>query len=326
MRLSISKINIKPSQFVNYLQVDSTGKSRQTSFFDRVPPSDTKHHGLISKKANKRVSTAIDWLIYLAKDKPLKKKSDGRDFMFKVNFITLTLSSKQVHSDNCIKSELLNQFLTELRTKWKCRHYLWRAEAQQNGNIHFHIASDVFIPWRDLRTSWNRIQNKLGYVDRFREKTGLSDPNSTDIHSVNKVRNLASYLAKYCGKNSKGFTMLTTLAGSVHAKPKYWLTYKPVKWKRQMAVFRQIHGKLWGLSQDLGRYKAASCEVRGRVEEEMNWLEKRFPKQVKHVSMASIYLFTIPELIKVGCTAIASKLNNYVSQLVNPPPSEAFCV
>src|SRR3972149_9919788 len=135
----------------------------------------------------------------------------------RITFITLTLPSNQIHTDNVIKSKCLNQLLIEMSRYHKVEQYIWRAEKQKNGNIHFHILADRYIFWSDIRNRWNRIVNKLGYVDRYKDEqkkfhkdgfqvrqelTGKwtvesskkafikgkrlnwNDPNSTDIHSI----------------------------------------------------------------------------------------------------------------------------------------------
>lgn len=151
-----------------------------------------------------------------------------------LKFITLTLASEQQHEDRVIKFELLNQFLTELRTKFSMHHYIWKAEKQKNGNIHFHIIVDVYIKYSQIREIWNRIQNKLGYVDRFKnnivalgfdhyvaramennssltlsqcrarwrkgQETNWENPPSTEIRQVEKVRKIGAYFAKYFSK------------------------------------------------------------------------------------------------------------------------------
>ncbi|GAH86291.1 unnamed protein product, partial [marine sediment metagenome] len=55
--------------------------------------------------------------------------------------------------------------------------YVWRAEKQENGNIHFHFIVDNFIPWNELRNTWNRIQQNLGYISRFSEAQRLKHIN-----------------------------------------------------------------------------------------------------------------------------------------------------
>jgi hypothetical protein len=49
---------------------------------------------------------------------------------------------------------------------------------------------------------WNRILDKHGLLLAFEKKHGHKNPNSTDVHSVRQVENLAAYLAKYLSKNS----------------------------------------------------------------------------------------------------------------------------
>lgn len=111
-------------------------------------------------------------------------------------FVTVTLSSRQIHCDKTIKRECLNHFLIYLKRNYGVVNYIWKAELQDNGNIHYHILTDKYIPWQELRDLWNSAQNRLGYVDMFQH----DNPNSTDIHSLRKVKNVMSYVAKYMTK------------------------------------------------------------------------------------------------------------------------------
>jgi hypothetical protein len=113
-------------------------------------------------------------------------------------FITLTLSSRQVHCDKTIKRECLNHFLIYLKRHYGAVNYIWKAELQKNGNIHYHIITDKYIPHQELRELWNMAQNRLSYVDMFEQHR---NPNSTDIHSLKRVRNVMSYVGKYMSKS-----------------------------------------------------------------------------------------------------------------------------
>lgn len=148
-------------------------------------------------------------------------------------FVTLTLSSKQMHSDNYCKRHMLGRFLTEMQRQHGAARYFWRAEPQKNGNIHFHVLLDKHIDWKEIRSTWNKIQADNGYIDEYRKaqkeyhKNGFkarpelfkvwplekqikayaygvrknwSDPNSTDVHSLQKVKNCAAYICKYVSK------------------------------------------------------------------------------------------------------------------------------
>lgn len=318
MLIKLPYVSVKPNYFTTYIHHDCTGDQNFHRYENFKQPTSNVTHGLMSHKANKRVRLAIDWLINISKEKTLSKKGVKTNFNFKLNFVTLTLSSKQKHSDNTIKAVLLNQFLTELRAKHNCSNYLWRAESQRNGNIHFHIVTDVFIPWRVLRTDWNRIQEKLGYCSAFTEKTGKHDPNSTDVHAINQVKNLSAYLAKYCTKNAKGYVVMASMASVQPFRPPFFLNYVHPVLKAKATFYRQIKGKLWGLSQSLSKLKSATKEVANRIEEEIEFLKNRYKTRVRYVDRACVFFFNVNELIAAKCNALAHLFNEYKESIIYP--------
>ena len=98
----------------------------------------------LSWKQAKRIQSYIAWLYYFSKKKEVYCKSTAKKYWFKLNFITLTLSNKQFHDDYYILKNLFEPFIRELRTKKKGLLYVWKAEVQDNGNIHFHINTNYF--------------------------------------------------------------------------------------------------------------------------------------------------------------------------------------
>lgn len=237
--------------------------------------------GKISQVARKKIKKAINYLLLFASDKDVMSKKTGRKYKFKIAFITLTLPSKQIHSDNEIKRECLNQFLIEIKNKYKVDRYVWRAEKQGNGNIHFHIILDKFIHWNDIRNTWNRIVNKLGYVDRYRDnmkefykdgfkvrnellkswsetkqranykmnlETGWNNPNTTDVHSIVKIRNISAYFVKYMTKN----------------KPESDEENNTEKKEDQQ------QGRVWGASKNLQNISGARLTVDSEIERELD--------------------------------------------------------
>jgi hypothetical protein len=139
----------------------------------------------------------------IARTKRVYDIESKKSFKFKVNFITLTLASSQVHSDKDIKTQIFVPFMELLSKGYNMKYYVWRAERQENGNIHFHLVSDKYLPWSDLRNKWNKAQNKLGYLDRFYMKHGHYDANSTDVHSAYDMDSVGGYISKYFSKNEK---------------------------------------------------------------------------------------------------------------------------
>jgi len=148
-------------------------------------------------KVKKYLSTWIESGITISRSH-LKDQLDKVPYF---TFVTLTLPASQEHHDNVIKRKCLVPFISTLQRKFDVWHYFWRAEAQKNGNIHFHLIVDTFIDHSQLRVEWNKCINKLEYVDRFAMKFGHHNPNSTDIHSLKNVNSPASYVIKYCCKS-----------------------------------------------------------------------------------------------------------------------------
>lgn len=238
-------ISISPSKICTYSEVHwSPEKPRRGATFVNLDPnqplnpkfinSERSANGLISNTARKKIYTALDYLLLMSNEKKVKIHKLNKTVKFRICFVTLTLPSKQIHTDNEIKTMCLNSFLIELTRFYQVKNYIWRAEKQQNGNIHFHFIFDKFILYNELRKRWNRIMNKLGYVDRyatsqkewhkngfrprpwlfdhwpikeqynaylFGVKTDWRSPNSTDIHKVRYINNIKAYVSKYLSKN-----------------------------------------------------------------------------------------------------------------------------
>lgn len=245
--------SLRPNQISFYSRPDENYcYARQKIGWKNLENNQNKT-GKLSQNAQKRLRRKIEWMLFTSKKKEISGRvvhgkyqgytthySKGNNYQskiqYKLTFITLTLPSKQIHSDKEIKSKCLNQFLVELRSKFNVKKYIWKAEKQKNGNIHFHILCDRYIQWHALRNLWNRIVNKLGYVNVYQTKMknfykngfrlsnnpldnrpkevqlkafnqGLksdwSNPNSTDIHALYKVKNLSSYMSKYLVKDGE---------------------------------------------------------------------------------------------------------------------------
>jgi hypothetical protein len=91
-------------------------------------------------------------------------------------FLTLTLPVKQLHCDNDIKEQFARfmEYMTGSRERgnsgWNVKNYIWVAETQKNGNIHFHVILDRAILAASVQKEWNRILERLGYITRFRNR------------------------------------------------------------------------------------------------------------------------------------------------------------
>lgn len=269
----------------------------------------------LSPRTIAKIKKAISWLLFLANDKELVSSYHGKTFRYKVTFVTLTLSARQEHDDNEIKKKCLNQFLIEAKKKWSVMNYVWRAESQVNGNIHFHIITDKFIPWSELRDVWNRMQNKLGYVDRYRDemrafhnggfqvrrdllasweykkqirayeqgkKNDWNSPNSTDVHAVWKIKNLPAYMAKYCAKGQK---------------------------------YRKIEGNVWNLSETLSKLDGATAVMDGGMSSEITKLLAEKSRYVMKSDYYTIGFFSEEMLKTPEFSKVYGLLVDYVDEI-----------
>ncbi|MDV7397395.1 hypothetical protein RZS08_38695, partial [Arthrospira platensis SPKY1] len=111
-------------------------------------------------------------------------KHSGKNKKRQLVLLTVTLPSSQVHSDQHIKRHCLVPYMDILKYHYKIQHYFWRAEAQQNGNIHFHIILDRYIPFMDAQDLWNQVIERIGYVTRFARKHNHFKPPTTNIKVI----------------------------------------------------------------------------------------------------------------------------------------------
>lgn len=198
-------IYIRPSYIVSLPEYHGTSKYTSLEFkANQANLLDNTQKGNLSFKAVGKMKNAINWMLCSADDKKVFNKKYDSWFTFKVNFITLTLpDTSEIIDNKKLQSLLLNPLLTYLRSYHKLKNYVWKLEFQKNGKLHVHFVSDVFIHHQTIRKAWNALLKKNKYLVDFYNKFQHENPNSTDIHSIKKVKDLAAYLTKYMTKNSK---------------------------------------------------------------------------------------------------------------------------
>ena len=334
------------TMFDNYL-VGSTPVRLQDLKSKKMPLTGSRPH--ISHRSQAKIKTAIDFLTTISPKKTVYDQAIDKSVTFNLVFATLTLSSEQIHSDNEIKKIVLHQFITEITKVYKVNHYLWRMEKQGNFNTHFHFVFNRFIPYYELRQRWNRIQNKLGYVDRYRAnmlqyfkdgfrlsenpndkrdyqtqlaayklgvKTDWSQPNSTDIHSVYHVTNLSLYVSKYMTKNGK-----ENHKRVLRSDPSVPSIIKADRHSVEPGVLKHLRsianiGRLWGSDIGLSRLKGFSQELDNRIDAEITRLKADKRSWFVNTDYCGIIYYDLALLRELKCTAIFTAiLNNIIGTL-----------
>lgn len=160
-----------------------------------------RYVGVVTHGMIKRMKKAITLLIQSTPHNWVYNPISEKQVYHHLSFITLTVTeSAEVRCAKFAHKKMLEPMLRVLRTRYGMKSYIWKCELQQNGTIHYHITSDLFIQHDSLRMEWNKICSKLGLLDRFESQYGHKNPNSTDIHAVQKVKNLEAYITKYITK------------------------------------------------------------------------------------------------------------------------------
>ncbi len=197
-------IYIKPTYIVTMPEL--TGLSGLRSSKQKTNESnlsDNSHKGHLSKKSMSKLRNAINWLISSAKYKRVYSKADDKNFWFKVNFVTLTVPPQH---GNCVDEKtfkkVLHAWLMYASKYFYLKNYVWKIETHEDGRLHIHLCTDTFLHYRKLRKSWNGTLAYNGLLDKHFQQFGNHDPNSTDVHSVRKVNDVAAYLATYMAKKS----------------------------------------------------------------------------------------------------------------------------
>lgn len=292
------------------------------------------HNGMMSEFSRRKLKKSIEWLNFAASEKKAKYRYSNKTVKFKLSFATLTLPSEQKHTDQVIKSKCLNYLLTELRKFHGLRNYIWRAEKQENGNIHFHIVTDSFLDAQMLRKRWNRITNNLGYVDAYQEKmqanikdfsdyvriygktgsyiqlrkryhagkaSNWSNPNSTDIHSTRKVKNMVAYLMKYMSKNVEHPERLTDDE------------------RRRLLV----DGQLWGLSESLTHMRNITINENDREAYELAGIWDNPCYRSYHDEYFDFKVIPIGRFFMGDCPLMALLITQVIQEHLNPQFNQA---
>ena len=235
---------------------------------NRKPPSafSTKSE-IQSTKSQTRLKNAVNWMLLFADKKRVYSKADKKSFYFRLAFITLTLSDRQQHTDELIKEKCLQPFLLWLNRYYNSL-YVWKAESQLNGNIHFHITIDTYVPWKSIRSKWNKLLSKLNYCKVFQDGTNDKGNAATQIKSVLSEKKCANDIGGYMSKKDRVATQdVKKMKDWLHNKgewhPDYINAHLHCKFNPEIQPDKQdeqwykrvIDGRLWGCSEALSNIK-----------------------------------------------------------------------
>ena len=166
------------------------------------------YSGQITSSSAKRIRKAVSVFVQRSDKKTIFNTVTSKYQDFKIGFLTLTIPDLTSNNNSFYYKCLLKPFLRKLKDKYQVSDYIWKAEVQKRGSIHYHLTINQFVPYTYLRDSWNELLNKNGLMNSYISKYGNVSPNSIDIHSVINIDNIEGYLSKYISKKQDNGTKL----------------------------------------------------------------------------------------------------------------------
>jgi len=150
-------------------------------------------NGILSVNATRKLRNAMRWLIACSSLKQCYEKEKKRMVDYRINMCTLTF--KKNMQDDEFARKLLGMWLDMAKHRFGLERYIWKAEPQERGAIHFHLCCGVYLPYKEVCYTWNRLL--------YRNGIRQVNANSTDVHAVEEEWNAEAYLTDYLMNEAK---------------------------------------------------------------------------------------------------------------------------
>lgn len=195
----LDMMQVRSNALITFVQSDRPHRGK----IEHLQKTQT-YSGNLSPGGRKRLLNSLDLMIQRSPPKRILNTESGKFFDFRLNFVTLTLTnSGRVITASEAYQTLLAPWLRYMKQKQGLSDYLWKAELQQNGQIHYHIATNTFLPMRIVRWRWNNLARKERLLDNFAKQYGHFNPPSTEVTSITHVQDAKSYIAKEFAKKQQ---------------------------------------------------------------------------------------------------------------------------
>src|SRR4029077_8764488 len=280
------------------------------------------YSGDITQGSRKRMAKAVTLMSQIVKPVRMINPVSQREIFHRFSFVTLTVASGHLLTAREGYDQLLQHFLQWLRRTKGVELYIWKAEFQKRGQLHYHIVFPNFIHYKEIRAKWNELQKNAGLLDEYAKKYGHFNPNSTDIHETRGVNNMKAYIMKEMGKSAnanklRAMAMVDSLiqAGELPEE-------KRNAFVEDYTGELVMDGKVWDCSACLGAAKYYTVAMTDRHEQFILDLCRRREARQKNDAFYSMTFF------RCGSSSPPGLLNQFeqddfdrhLAAILNPPP------
>lgn len=291
-------MQLRSNAVVTYLQTESDGRKPLQMFraANMELQRQNAYSGEFTAGARKRCIKAINLMVQGTRRRWITNPINQRLQLHQLSFITLTVSDTGDILDGCTAyKKLLSPFLSWLRKTKEVNTYVWKQERQVNEQIHYHITLPDFIHYKEIRDKWNKLQKKAGIIDKYRDNqlawhrggfrlredlleewpeerqraayahgmaTNWSDPNSTDVHKVYKVKDVAAYLSKEFGKTLQNPKNKKYYSDQLEFEMPQLIEAGDSNRYLQLLKLSSLSAKVWDCSENLSQGKYFSVEMK----------------------------------------------------------------
>jgi hypothetical protein len=278
------------------------------------------YSGDVTVGARKRMSKAITLMSQITKPEWILNPVNGRKYFHRFSFVTLTVADDVLLTAREGYDKLLQHFLQWLRRTKKVELYVWKAEFQTRGQLHYHLVFPNFIHYKEIRDKWNELQKNAGILDKYAMKYGHFNPNSTDIHETKGVNNMKQYIMKEMGKSANANKLKASQVVEAKINAGELPEEKRLEAVEALTGELVLDGKVWDCSACLGAGKYFSVAMTERHE--------RFIKEqcvTKQARMKNDDFYSMVFFKGGSPPGLLNEFEQYdfdrhLSAITNPPP------
>lgn len=256
----------------------NTGKRSKSALLNNFRGKKT-YSGEVSHSAAKRIARTVGVFVQKSPTRVIFNDVLQKKVRFKLSFLTLTVPDLTDNNASEYYRILLKPFLRYIKNRFGVTDYIWKAEIQSRGSIHYHLTLNQFIPYTFILDKWNELLDANNLMENFKLKYGHNNPNSIDIHSVRNISNIEAYLVKYISKGDKnGYT---------------------------------FRGKVWGCSESLQKAKYYADWLNDKAKENIDTLIDKGGVVLKYLDQCIILKFAKGYNIVDICKSINEAFINW---------------
>ena len=321
---SIPLMQVRHKSVVVYPEYVAGKRSRPTHLEKPDFKEKKAYSGRVTAGVKKRITKAINVLLQVSKATWKQNPATGYIQYHRISFITLKITGAENITAREAYDNCMNHFLDWLTRTAGVKLYVWKVELTRAGQIHYHITCPDMISHIEIRQKWNSYLRKAGYLESYAKQYGHYNANSTDIHSVNDIENLSSYIIKALCESIENAEKIKKTRGATRQ------INIGAEMAKDVQNDEETEGKIWGCSEVLAAAHYVAFHMATRHYDYIQHLEKegkvkRFDDETGYWAVFHFSDGSPPDILsKIENNYITEHLEWQIAKPSKSAPVEAF--